>query len=196
MDNNLLILDLDETVVSSKPLNSGELYFDFVYRDGPVVYTVKKRPGLEEFLHLVKNHYKIAVWSAAEEKYVNFVVDKCIKPIIQPVFVWSGKRTTIKRLNIEMDSEFESRIIIIKDLKKLWAPKSSKYNKYNTVVVDDNYTTFMRNYGNAIPISEFNGNDNDKKLEWLWNTYLSKLTTSKNIRHDLTALKNNTGWTR
>ncbi len=217
-NNPLLVLDIDETLISTKRL-SAKLEpltlvgtdkddcsqeesqralerlisitepADLLYKDGVDVYSIVKRPGLDYFLRQVSKHYKIAIWSAASDHYVNFVVDNIIRPITNPVFVWSSKRTIFKR-SLEMHGEFTpNNLVIIKPLQKLW--RRGKYNKYNTIVIDDNYSTFSRNYGNAIPISEFNRDSTDIKLNTVWEVFLSKLITSKNIRHDLTVLKNN-----
>jgi RNA polymerase II subunit A small phosphatase-like protein len=65
----LLILDLDETLIHA----SAELIrddYDFqVYH-----YFLYKRPGLDTFLRLCAQYFRLAIWSSASDDYVNAVV--------------------------------------------------------------------------------------------------------------------------
>lgn len=93
----LLVLDLDETLIhaTTKKL---EIEFDFQYAD----YFVYIRPNLKWFLESVCTKFKLAIWSSADDKYVEEIVDKIKPSSIDFEFVWGRTRCTTKR-DFEMD---------------------------------------------------------------------------------------------
>ena len=150
-ENKLLVLDLDETLLFTE--YASEKDFDFIVCDN---FMVKKRPFLDEFLNAVfEIGYKIAIWTASTEKYAKEIVANLFgKDYEQKLeFVYSRSQCNFK--NNPKQSCFScEKIITIKNLKKIWRKKSlkAKWNKTNTFVLDDNNTTFSKNYGNSIPI--------------------------------------------
>ena len=83
-----VILDLDETLINSQPLDelTSEERKRFMRRfkthnmDG--YYLVSERPYLQEFLdYLFKNH-NVSVWTAASHDYANFIIANII--LIKP----------------------------------------------------------------------------------------------------------------
>ena len=150
----LLILDLDETLISSayeKPLT-----YDFCFILEKLTYYVKIRPNLDAFLNFCFEHFNVAIWSAGDEDYVNKIVGYIFKDRQnQLLFIWSKKKCTII---VKTYNFYEQIIIRIKNLKKIWRKKGINFDKTNTLILDDTPNTYTNNYGNAIRIKEFETN--------------------------------------
>ena len=174
MDNTaqrpLLVLDLDETLVHAEEFAKAlsGLTPDFTTSE----YVVYKRPHLDEFLSRMWKHYDIAVWSAAGTLYVNRVVEVIFADHKQPVFVFSGVRTTRRFDHDRMEAYY------IKDLKKV---RKKGFDLRRVLIVDDLQLNAQRNFGNAVYVDEFNGEQDDKELLLLAD-YLERLAASPNFR--------------
>lgn len=163
----LLILDLDETLIHATDKKL-EIDPDFEYAE----YFVYKRPNLYEFLNEMAEHFKLAIWSSADDKYVNDIVD-----IIQPgeitfEFVWARSRCTLRR-DYALD-----RYVREKRLKKI---KKQGFRLEKTLIVDDSPEKTRDNFGNAIYIDPFEGNQKDNELIILSN-FLKSIKDSDNVR--------------
>jgi len=101
----LLVLDLDETLVSTISAARAALIdttfmprtlLDIELKPGCVVrYAVFKRPFVENFLRYVARFYRLALWSAGEPAYVQRVVRDILQPLLADVgvsfeFVWTS----------------------------------------------------------------------------------------------------------
>lgn len=168
-EDKLIILDLDETLLFTECESEKE--YDFIVCEN---FMVKKRPYLDEFLNaLFEMEFRIGIWTASTEKYANEIVSNLFgKDYEQRLeFVYSRSQCNFK--NNTKHSFFTSeKIITIKNLKKIWKKKSlkSKWNKTNTLILDDNNTTFSKNYGNSIPIPAWSNHylyKNDDALQRL-----------------------------
>lgn len=166
----LLVLDLDETLVHAE--EKGKPFLgrspDFTTSD----YVVYKRPHLDEFLSRMWKLYDLAVWSAAGTLYVNRVVEVIFEGHAQPVFVFSGVRST-RRFDHEDHREY-----YIKDLKKV---RKKGFDIRRMLIVDDLERNAQRNYGNAVYVREFNGELDDNELLFLAQ-YLEELASQPNFR--------------
>jgi RNA polymerase II subunit A small phosphatase-like protein len=163
----LLILDLDETLVyaSEERLTINE---DFTFDH----YFVYKRPGLDNFLKQVNEHFKIGIWSSAGDVYVNEIV-KQIKPKdVDFEIVWARSKCTPKR-DIEMDIHYWE-----KRLDKL---KKKGFLLEKILIVDDSPEKARSNFGNAIYVKAFIGDQNDTELESL-HSYLLTMKNIGNVR--------------
>lgn len=166
----LLVLDLDETLVhAEEPAKafSGRSP-DFTTSD----YVVYKRPHLDEFLARMWKLYDLAVWSAAGTLYVNRVVEVIFEGHRQPVFVFSGVRTT-RRFDHDRHEAY-----YIKDLKKV---RKRGFDLRRVLIADDLELNAQRNYGNAVYVREFNGELDDDELLLLAD-YLEHLSDKPNFR--------------
>lgn len=163
----LLILDIDETLLysSAQPLHRPP-----DCRIGP--YFTYTRPFLTEFLQKAQESFCIAVWSSSSSDYVQAIVNKTFPDTVQPEFIWSRDRC-IQRFNPETYENY-----FVKDLKKV---KRQGYNLDRVLIVEDTPQKVERNYGNAIYIKPFYGNDNDQELKFL-TEYLIKLRSTTNLR--------------
>ena len=146
--NILLVLDLDETLVYATQTLIDGLKADFTFDN----YFVYKRPYLEHFLSEAAKHFPLAIWSSAGDDYVNQIIDT-IKPIqIEFKLVWGRTKCSVKK-NINFDTYyFEKR------LDKL---KKKGYSLEQILIVDDTAEKASSNYGNAIYIKEYLGDQFD-----------------------------------
>lgn len=168
MNNKLLILDLDETLVHATQVPLA-VPADFRYD----IYHVYKRPGLEQFLMNISQHFTVGVWSSGGNEYVREIVKVITPSEMRNWFVvWGKSRCTIRR-DYELDIYyFEKR------LKKL---KNKGFNLEQMIIVDDSPEKSRCNYGNAVFIEPFMGNEHDNELNHL-HDYLLTLKDADNIR--------------
>lgn len=104
------------------------------------------RPHLEEFLKFCFEYFRVvSVWSAGQRGYVEAVVRHIFMGVQDPDFVFSRDElvTTYK-------GSYEKPLMHLRDLH----PLAEKYfTPQNTLVLDDNYRTFIKvNPDNAVEI--------------------------------------------
>ena len=167
MKKTLLVLDLDETLLyaTKDKLIQQE---DFVLG----VYYVYVRPNLDYFLSRVAQDFKLAIWSSADDAYVEELVGKIKPAAIDFEFIWGRSRTTKKRKSVTDEYYY---------VKRLSKVKRKGFLLESTLIIDDTAEKSMLNYGNAIQIAEFTGNANDDEL-LLLATYLEKFKNVENVR--------------
>ncbi|MFO1021593.1 MAG: HAD family hydrolase [Planctomycetales bacterium] len=166
-DRMLLILDVDETLIfaDEKPL---ERKADF--KVGP--FHVYRRPHVEEFLRACLDEFQVAVWSTSGESYLAGIVTQLFPEEKQPVFVW-GRERCVRRIDPERFQTY-----FVKDLKKV---RRLGYSLARVLFVDDTPQKLERNYGNAVYVSEFQGDPEDRELVKL-ETYLRSLAEVEDVR--------------
>ncbi|ODN95211.1 HAD hydrolase, family IIID [Cryptococcus wingfieldii CBS 7118] len=167
----LLVLDLDYTIVDTKPLLSGAL---------PPAECA--RPGLHTFLRQVYEHYDVAVWSQTSWRWleaklvelgivgtegsgfeVSFVCDR------GPMFpVFSHRSGQVVKHEV-------------KPLEYIWA-SYPHWSAKNTVHIDDLSRNFAMNPGSGLKIKAFNSagtghGANDRELVRL-GEYLVRIATT------------------
>ena len=179
----LLILDIDETLIFSFT-QTLEKPFDFTLFN----YFVYKRPYLKEFFDKIKDHFLIALWSSADDEYVEEIVKKIIPKDVELEFVWARSWCSYKRnFNGVFDdyqdfqnffSADSSHYHFIKPLKKL---KKKGYKLERILIVDDTPHKAKQNYGNVIYPKEYKGENEDNELLLLSN-YLLTLKDKTNVR--------------
>jgi RNA polymerase II subunit A small phosphatase-like protein len=163
---NLLILDLDETLVYA---TEKEIRPDYNSVADP--YFVFFRPHVERFLKNLNEYYEIAVWTSSSSEYAQAVVG-ALPFVSNPRFVWSRKRCTQV-----YDSEAR-KYRFIKDLKKI---KKRGYDLNKVLVVDDSPKKLYRSYGNHIHIKPYFGDLEDNEL-LLLEEYLISIADSQTVR--------------
>ncbi|MBA6316905.1 NIF family HAD-type phosphatase [Cellulophaga baltica] len=163
----LLILDLDETLIHATQRKL-DIDFDFQYAD----YFIYRRPNLEWFLKSMSVDFKLAVWSSADDKYVEEIVERIKPSSIDFEFVWGRTRCTTKR-DYELDEYVHE-----KRLKKV---KKQGFSIERILMVDDSPEKTKDNYGNAIYVTAFEGKQNDTELKNLAE-YLNSIKSSSNVR--------------
>ncbi|KAL1288994.1 hypothetical protein HN51_057447 [Arachis hypogaea] len=147
-----VFLDLDETLVHSKPSPAPE-HYDFVVRpviDGAEIeFYVLKRPGLEEFLSALAAKFEVVIFTAALREYAELVLDRLDK----------DNRYVSHRLYRDSCRPVDGRLV--KDLSETGRELD------RVVIVDDNPNSFSKQPENAIMIKPF--------IDNLWDTELWKL---------------------
>ncbi|GGG29792.1 hypothetical protein GCM10011344_33360 [Dokdonia pacifica] len=165
--NILLVLDLDETLIHATETQL-EIPYSFTYAD----YFIYNRPGLEEFLKTISVDFDLAIWSSADDRYVEDIVAQITPPIIDFKFIWGRSRCTTRR---------DYSLDIYVHEKRLKKVKKQGYNIERMLIVDDSPEKTKDNYGNAIYVNPFEGDQEDRELQLLVK-YLSSIKDLKNIR--------------
>ena len=167
MKDKLVILDLDETLIHATS-NKLEIREDFIFDK----YFVYKRPFLEEFFQEINLDFKLGIWSSADDIYVESIVKAIIPTGINFEVVWGRSRCSYKR-DMTMDE-----YVYEKRLTKL---KKRGFRLEQILIVDDTHQKSRANYGNAIHIKEFKGDQDDDELRHLL-VYLRSLKDCENFR--------------
>jgi RNA polymerase II subunit A small phosphatase-like protein len=177
---HLLVLDLDETLIHSS-VEKLTINEDFKYEE----YFVYERPHLDWFIKEISNHFRLGIWSAADELYVSSIVKQIMPKDIKLEIMLD--RTSCE---IELDSEtntntYEKNIahLLQLDLKL-----------EQIILVDDNAANAKINKGNVIVIKPFFGDLHDQELKFLYN-YLLTIRDAEDIReieeHDIERREDN-----
>ena len=165
-DRNLLILDLDETLIHS---TETELEYSAAFKVDR--YYVYPRPNLQPFLKFCFENFKVAVWTASSEDYAQPIIDRIFPNPQHLAFLWSNDRCTLK-FNWQT-GEYQ----FIKDLKKV---KKRGYLLEKILFVDDRPENLVRQYSNLIQVRPFLGDRNDIELQFLM-AYLSRFVEVENV---------------
>ena len=79
-----IILDLDQTIISSEPFESLDNKKHekkiklFNYKNMDDYYLVFERPGLQKFLKFLFKNFNVSVWTAATKDYALFIIENMI----------------------------------------------------------------------------------------------------------------------
>ena len=173
----LVILDIDETLVYATK-DCLKIDHDFKIAD----YFVYRRPYLNEFVDFVDDNFPFAVWSSASDDYV-MEMTRQLDLDQKTVFRWARSKATFKRpLTFDSEGNLNHDSIdhqfFVKRLKKV---KKLGYELEKILIIDDTPHKSQENYGNAIYISEFKGDQDDSELLKLME-YLQTLKTVDNVR--------------
>jgi len=143
--------------------------------DGTLIHSsdekeIIARPHLDELLDFCfANFTSVSIWTAASSEWAERVCKEHLNGR-NFRFVWTGNRCVNKWRSQGFYSEPVP--ISIKPLTKVWKDFEDM-TKHNTIIVDDTIETYERNYGNAIHIPSFRGEENDNYLKLLV-VYLTK----------------------
>ena len=163
---HLLVLDLDETLVYS---TTKELANKEAFQYGH--YFVYTRPHLNWFLKEISNHFRVGIWSAADELYVSSIVEQILPKNIK-LEIMLGRTSCSRKLNSETYTYSYTKNITY--LVKL------KLKLEQIILVDDNPDNAKINSGNIIVIKPFIGDMNDQELKFLYD-YLLTIRYTKGI---------------
>ena len=150
MARPLLILDLDETLISASEKDTAGNW-DFQIPG----YFVKKRPHVDLFLERVKEWFDLAVWTSGTDDYADAVVAQVFPPGTGFQFVW-GRSRCIMRYDEELHRNY-----FLKDLKKV---KRLGFDLRRILIIDDSPEMVSRNYGNHLALRPFTGQSDDRDL--------------------------------
>ena len=134
-----LFLDMDETLIGSPK------YIDWSGKER--IWNPYKRPHLDEFFEFVFGNFEtVNIFTAASEEWFDEINTYIFKPILSDNYeftvIKTRKSCTYKvDLNEVMNS---GKYVIIKRLAHIFKTKQ-KYkniNKYNNLIIDNDYMTF------------------------------------------------------
>lgn len=170
---DLLIIDLDETLIHSQTYEQESNYFldkcfnaDYHIYEKEFCFSIKIRPYLKDFLINSSKKFNLILLSASNIKYIEKVlktleIEKYFYLVLDEQFCIQFGKINIKELEVFRqlyDDNCESEILII----------------------DNNIFSFSFNIKQGILISSFKDNSNDKELILL-EEYLDFLLNSKKI---------------
>jgi len=171
-DNDLLILDLDNTLISAVNkaylTNVPNYPSDFRAMDG--MYHVNMRPNLHIFLEYAFNNWRVAIWTVAHLDYAEEILIKCGIDINKFEFIKVNEDCT------EGSGE-GFRKIHIKDMTKLDEDLS------RVILVDDKKSSSLNLPDNVIEIYPYisaSQKDDDKLLKLI--DLLSEMKKSSDFR--------------
>jgi RNA polymerase II subunit A small phosphatase-like protein len=149
MTSNLLIFDLDETLVHATTEQLGRTA-DFEYAP----YFVYKRPFVFELLNAAKPLYDFAVWSSSSREYVDAVVAEIFAGF-DVKFSWAVERC-IQRADAQSNG-----YVYIKDLRRV---QSHGYPVERITILDDSPEKVARQPRNHLGVKPYLGLEGDQEL--------------------------------
>lgn len=143
-----LVLDLDETLVHSSftPIPDPDFEIPLEMQGETHMVYVKKRPGVDNFLEKVSQWYEVIVFTASLALYANPVMD-----LLDPKRLVHGR---LYREHCVLTSG-----CYVKDISKLGRDLKK------TLIIDNSPLSYALQPENAIPITSFITDDNDRELE-------------------------------
>jgi len=145
---NLLILDIDETLIHST-FEKLKTEPDFHYKTRGVYV----RPKLFEFMEYCFNNFEVGIWTSSKSDYAKFIL-KHLFNIKKFKFIWTRSKCEIQYVS----NGFYDEIRYVKNLNNI-----SGYSLKSIIMIDDtpqNITPLK----NVIPILEYRGNEKDNEL--------------------------------
>jgi len=173
-NRKVLVLDLDETLVhaTTKPLKNirYDMVLDVILEGICCRFYVKKRPFLEAFLNQVCEFYDVVIFTASLRSYADPVID-----MIDP------KR--LIKVRLFRDSCINRGGFYIKDLRTVYHDLSK------IMIIDNSPIAYSLNKENAIPISDWFGDDpSDQALRNILPFLLDVTRFSSDVRSSLMRL--------
>ena len=149
MTSNLLIFDLDETLVHATTEKLARSA-DFEY----ATYFVYKRPHIFELLSATNPLYDFAVWSSSSKEYVDAVVGQVFTSF-DLRFAWAVERC-IQRVDTPSNG-----YVYIKDLRRV---QSQGYPLERITILDDSPEKIARQPRNHLKVKPYYGEEDDIEL--------------------------------
>ena len=177
-----LILDLDETLISAvseeeyDPKKHDSKKKKFKYKNMDSYYTVFYRPHLDKFLRYIFKNFNVSVYTAASKDYALFIIENIVLNNI--------KNRKLDYIFFSYHCDISKKLKNgIKDLSILWdIYKLKGYNKYNTIIIDDNPN--VKKTGYCIQVPEFNFLDDRSDKDSYLLELIGKLEEFKNLPSD------------
>jgi RNA polymerase II subunit A small phosphatase-like protein len=154
-----LVLDLDETLVHAKFLdsveNKADHFFKINFKNKMLSVQLYIRPGAQDFIREMAKQYEVVIFTASRPAYANKVID-----IIDP------DNLVAHRLFRDSCSEHH---IIDQDSKGktlLWVKDMSRLSRYidDVVIIDNSPSAYIYQKENGMPIDSWTGDQDDSDL--------------------------------
>jgi hypothetical protein len=147
----LLILDLNGVLVAREFLGSKK-------PDGPQFKTGErigafwgwKRPGLEEFLDFVFEHFHVAIWSSVMKKNIDQLAEFALGSERYAKLLFVFDQTYC---HPEVNPDDAKKPLFLKNLTEVWK-KFPEHGQDTTIIVDDNEKKLKYNHPNNVVVVE------------------------------------------
>ena len=187
-----IILDLDQTLISSEEPEDLQKYFDKdqVSEDDYNIigldnynmddcFTVFERPDLQDFLTYIFKNFKVSVWTAATKDYALSIIQNVIlknKPERKLDYIFFNYHCKIsKKVCKKLFRESHTKkISVLSDVFNL----KDSFKTENTVIIDDYEKVYYKQKGNCIIAPSFNFEDFVKDKNLSDDTFLKGLISS------------------
>lgn len=175
IEKKIIIFDLDETLIhaTKQKLNIQE---DFQYED----YYVYKRPYVDEFLVACSKLCAIAIWSSADDDYVQSISNQLINDSINLDFIWGRSECWIKIAKV-YDEDTGLKRKEYQNIKPLEKIRRKGFKMNNLLIIDDSPYKVKDNPDNYFIIEAFEGNQEDQVLKSLL-SYLKIIITDGDFK--------------
>ena len=154
MEKPNLYLDLDETLIYSMDMRYRKTFpsivESFKHHNFENMYLILERPGLQNFLDWIFDHFNVSIWSAASPDYVDFIAKNIII---------GSKKRKLKRILNSNNCDKSQQIYGEEHLKKLdllWDHyKLPNHSPNNTILLDDLRLNVNSQPENCMKIKKF-----------------------------------------
>jgi Dullard-like phosphatase family protein len=167
-----LVFDLDETLVrveldnpSKKGFKYDVKYEDFDSKGGVDCLYIMKRPGLENTLKILCNHFELILFTAGSETYADIVLGEL------------DIRKYFDHVLSRMDCYFINGVFV-KDLEILLSGRSLS----DLLIIDNKAESYAMHIENGIPIDDYIGGNDDNALSKLTKFLLKKCKGYTDVR--------------
>jgi len=130
----------------------------FYLDDEIMVFSVQKRPYLNEFLDFVFENFDVGVWSAGNEIYVNKNIS----------FIFGDYAPSLKFVHhlgfCDKELRRDRKGLFHINVKPIFKLRSLGYSQNKIIHIDDNDDTFHKNPYNALKVSMWDGDKTDNQL--------------------------------
>lgn len=160
---DIVVLDLDQTVISSEILKKsyaeeGDKVYDiesnrekskhFEYQNMEGMYVIFERPHLQEFMDFLFANFRVGVWTAASQDYANFIVKN--------ILIKNKKERKLDFFMCSYHGEKSSAMYKgPKDLDMIVELYQNNCSKRNILIVDDYIEVYKVQPRNCIIAKEF-----------------------------------------
>jgi RNA polymerase II subunit A small phosphatase-like protein len=167
-----LVLDLDETLVHSSfsPMSNADYVIPVSIEDVNHSVFVLKRPGVDEFMKKVGEHFEIVIYTASLSKYADPLLDKLdVHKVID--------KRLFRENCVFIDGHF------VKDLSLL------NRNLSRSIIVDNSPVSYKFHPENAIDCTSFIDDPNDVEM-WQIADFLISIKSVDDVRSHCRSWRN------
>jgi hypothetical protein len=182
----LLILDLNGILCHRNRKSSDTYDPNAIYRPsiGHIAHTpIIPRPGLSDFLSLLRQHFTLAVWTSAKKKTAMKLIQMLLPADLSNrlLFVWAQHDCDL-HLSGGAEDDKQDKALFEKDLTKVWKAYPL-WNAHNTLLMDDSPEKCVAAKHNAIHPPPLHGQFQDAS------NLLQPLSDEENVAQQLVFLK-------
>jgi TFIIF-interacting CTD phosphatase-like protein len=198
----IIILDVDETLISTKLFKENNKILLTEINDNNMNYYIYMRPFLKEFIININNYFDIYIYSLGTIDYINIVLENIAKligffPFKKVIANQNDNKFTSKTLDIFNFDIDLNKVIIIDDRYDVWYRNlNNLYNikKYdNALELKNNYHYFLeilKKLKKDNLTYEYNNNNNYVKLYDIFNNNNESLFMEDNELYKLNEIIN------